>query len=329
MTILQFADTHNLVAFLSKPVESDGFEQIVDFLSYVATVKVKTVNEEVQLQALVDGKKIIITKASVRRDLQLNDEEGTDCLPNATIFEELTRTGAKTTAWNEFISTMASAIICLATNQKFNFSKYIFESMVKNLENVSGSGPRCQETIGDTIAQTRSENVSKLSNDPMLVRVIELEKTKTSQAQEITSLKKRVKRLEKKGGSRTHKLKRLYKVGLSRRVKSSNEDGLGKEDASKQERIADIDTDAIINLVSTHFDTDTNMFGVHDLVGDEVVVKSEVSIKAASTIPVSAATTTTTVITNDEITLAKALAELKSAKLPTTTIATTITAVMF
>ncbi|GJS11503.1 hypothetical protein Tco_0368299 [Tanacetum coccineum] len=33
-------------------------------------------NGEVQLQALVDGKKIIITKASVRRDLQLNDEEG-------------------------------------------------------------------------------------------------------------------------------------------------------------------------------------------------------------------------------------------------------------
>ncbi|GJY98123.1 hypothetical protein Tco_0515033 [Tanacetum coccineum] len=45
---------------------------------------------------------------------------------------------SKTTARNEFSSTMASAIICLATNQKFNFSKYIFESMVKNLENVSG-----------------------------------------------------------------------------------------------------------------------------------------------------------------------------------------------
>ncbi|GKE50355.1 hypothetical protein Tco_1481613 [Tanacetum coccineum] len=42
---------------------------------------------------------------------------------------------AKTTAWNEFSSTMASAIICLATNQKFNFSKYIFESRVKNLDN--------------------------------------------------------------------------------------------------------------------------------------------------------------------------------------------------
>ncbi|GJT56630.1 putative ribonuclease H-like domain-containing protein [Tanacetum coccineum] len=102
----------------------------------VKIVKVKTVKEEVQLQALVVGKKIIITEASVRRDLQLNDEEGTDCLPNATIFEELTRMGAKTTTWNEFSSTVASAIICLATNQKFNFLKYIFESMVKNLDNV-------------------------------------------------------------------------------------------------------------------------------------------------------------------------------------------------
>ncbi|GJS60832.1 putative ribonuclease H-like domain-containing protein [Tanacetum coccineum] len=373
-----------------------------------------------------------------------------DCLPNATIFEELTRMGSKTTAWNEFSSTMASAIICLATNQKFNFSKFIFESMVKNLENVSGKflmyprfvqvfldkqlegmqshkriydapshtkkifgnmkrvgkgfsgrvtplfptmvvqaqeemgedeavneemddslvraattafsleaeqdssnilktrskatpnepsspgtssggGPRHQETIGDTIAQTRSENVSKLSNDPLLARgntlrsgedslklkelmelctnlqnrVIDLEKIKTSQAQEITSLKRRVKRLEKKGGSRTHRLKRLYKVGLSRRVESSDEEGLGEEDASKQGRIADIDADAGINLVSTHFDADTYMFGVHDLVGDEVVVESEVAVKAASTIPVSAATTTTTVITNDEITLLK------------------------
>ncbi|GJX18302.1 putative ribonuclease H-like domain-containing protein [Tanacetum coccineum] len=44
-------------------------------------------------ETLVDGMKIIVTEASVRRDLQLNDVEGTDCLPNATIFEELTRMG--------------------------------------------------------------------------------------------------------------------------------------------------------------------------------------------------------------------------------------------
>ncbi|GJU81050.1 hypothetical protein Tco_1283415 [Tanacetum coccineum] len=160
MANLKFADTHNMVVFLSKPAESEGFEQIVDFLNahtikyaltinptiYTlcieqlwATVKAKTVNVEVQLQALVDGKKIIITDSIVRIDLQLEDAEGVDCLPNATIFEQLTLMGSKTTAWNEFSSTMASAIICLAANQMFNFSKYIFESTVKNLDNVSGN----------------------------------------------------------------------------------------------------------------------------------------------------------------------------------------------
>ncbi|GJR73917.1 hypothetical protein Tco_0086282 [Tanacetum coccineum] len=156
MTTLKFADTHNMVVFLSKPTESEGFEKIVNFLNanpiryaltinptiyilcieqFWSTVKAKTVNGEVQLHALVDGKKIIITESIVRRDLQLEDAKGVDCLPNATIFEQLTLMGSKTTAWNEFSSTMAYAIICLATNQKFNFSKYIFESMVKNLDN--------------------------------------------------------------------------------------------------------------------------------------------------------------------------------------------------
>ncbi|GJR03858.1 hypothetical protein Tco_0526842 [Tanacetum coccineum] len=98
------------------------------------TAKAKSINGECQLQALVDKKKIVITESTIRRDLHLEDAEGTDCLPTATIFEELTRMGAKTTAWNEFSITMASAIIYLATNQKFNFSKYIFDNMLKNLK---------------------------------------------------------------------------------------------------------------------------------------------------------------------------------------------------
>ncbi|GJY14212.1 hypothetical protein Tco_0383521 [Tanacetum coccineum] len=77
MSNLKFAETHNLVAFLEKPKESDGLEGIIDFLNassirYVltmnptiytscikqfwATAKAKTVNREVQIQALVDGK---------------------------------------------------------------------------------------------------------------------------------------------------------------------------------------------------------------------------------------------------------------------------------
>nr|GFB90777.1 hypothetical protein [Tanacetum cinerariifolium] len=54
---------------------------------------VKTVNDNVRLQALVDGKKVIVNEASIRCDLRLDDAEGTTCLPNAAIFEQLARIG--------------------------------------------------------------------------------------------------------------------------------------------------------------------------------------------------------------------------------------------
>ncbi|GKB55651.1 hypothetical protein Tco_0911837 [Tanacetum coccineum] len=90
---------------------------------------------------------------------------------------------------------------------------------------------------------------------------------------------KRVKKLEKKGGSRTHKLKRLYRVCRSARVVSSEEASLGdQEDASKQGRkIDDIDADEDITLENVH---DADMFGVNELDSDEVVVESEVTDKA-------------------------------------------------
>ncbi|GKB69373.1 hypothetical protein Tco_0930785 [Tanacetum coccineum] len=154
----------------------------------------------------------------------------------------------------------------------------------------SGGGPGRQETIGNTIAQTR---------------VLDLENTKTAQAQEITSLKLRVKKLEKKKGSRTHKLKRLYKVGRSVRIVSSDEASLGdQQDASKHGRkINDIDKDAEITLVDEtqgRHDDDI-MFDVSDLAGEEVFVAEQgVSNKDVN-------------LSVDEVTLAQALAALKIA----------------
>ena len=43
----------------------------------------------------------------------------------------------KSTSWGEFGSTMASALVCLSTNQKFNFSQQIFDDLVSNIENLS------------------------------------------------------------------------------------------------------------------------------------------------------------------------------------------------
>ncbi|GKA50878.1 hypothetical protein Tco_0744074 [Tanacetum coccineum] len=60
---------------------------------FCATAKVQTVNGVRQLQALVDKKRVIVTESSIRRYLHLDDAEGTDCLPTATIFKELARKG--------------------------------------------------------------------------------------------------------------------------------------------------------------------------------------------------------------------------------------------
>ncbi|GKD54665.1 hypothetical protein Tco_1288052 [Tanacetum coccineum] len=262
-------------------------EYVAALKQFWSAVKAKTINGEVQLHALVDGKKIIVTESTVRRELQLEDVKGIDCLPNSIIFEELTRMSAKTTAWNEFSSTMASAIICLATNQKFNFSKYIFENMVRNLDNLSG----------------------KFLMYPR--------RHKDSQANEIASLKRRVKKLKQKKRSRTHGLKRLYKVGLTARVESSgDEEDLG-EDASKQGgRINAIDADEDITLVSVQDDADKEMFDVDTLNGEEVFVAGQnenVVEEIVDVAQVSTAATNVT-ITTEEITLAQALADLKSTK---------------
>nr|GEX08348.1 putative ribonuclease H-like domain-containing protein [Tanacetum cinerariifolium] len=72
---------------------------------------VAAVSDVTRLQALVDRKKVIITKATIREALRLDDVESINCLPNEEIFIELSRMG---TSCNEFSSSMASAVICLS-----------------------------------------------------------------------------------------------------------------------------------------------------------------------------------------------------------------------
>ncbi|GKD41495.1 hypothetical protein Tco_1261702 [Tanacetum coccineum] len=262
----------------------------------------------------IDGKKIIVTESTVRRDLQLEDAE--DKAVHKELGDSLVRA-----------ATTASSLE--AEQDSGNITKTRSKATPNEAGSqgtTSGGGPRRQETMGDTIAQTRFENVSKLSNDPLLARgntlrsgedslklkelmelctnlqqrVLDLEKTKTTQQNEIASLKRRVKKLEQKKRSRTHGLKRLHKVGMSRRVESSrDEDSLG-EDASKQgRRINAIDADEDITLVNVQ--DDAEMFDVNTLTGDEVFAEQEVAAKDVN-------------LTIDEVTLAQALAALKSVK---------------
>ncbi|GKB82167.1 hypothetical protein Tco_0949062 [Tanacetum coccineum] len=243
------------------------------------TAKVKTVNGECQIQALVDKKKVIITETSIRSDLHLEDADGTDCLPIATIFEELARMGyekpfqkltfykaffsqqwkflihtilqlsAKTTAWNEFSSTMASAIICLATNQKINLSKYIFIAMLGDMSH--------HKKIYVNPLHTKKifANMKREGKD-FSGRVTPLFATMMVQANQ-------------------------EEVVNPRRVASSEDkECLGAQ--SKQGRIfEDFDKDAEVSLVDEtqgRLD-DAEMFDTYDLYGDEVIMDMSVSEK--------------------------------------------------
>ncbi|GJU93300.1 hypothetical protein Tco_1318056 [Tanacetum coccineum] len=276
-----------------------------NLLLIAATTKVKTVNGEVQLQALVDGNKVIIIETSVRRDLKLEDAEGIECLPNAEIPTDPHHT----------------PIITQPSSSQPQRKQKSRKSKKKNTEVPQPSGST--DNVPD-------ENVPTTSNDPLLSgedrlkltelmdlctnlqkKVLDLEKAKTAQDSEIASLKKKVKKLERRNKSRTPGLKRLRKVGSARRVESSDEASLGdQEDASKQGRkIADIDADAEVTLIDeTQGRNDDNlMFDTGVLDEQEVEVEKVVSTAEVTT---ESATTTTV----DELTLAQTLIEIKAAK---------------
>ncbi|GJR47721.1 hypothetical protein Tco_1315824 [Tanacetum coccineum] len=75
---------------------------------------------------------------------------------------------------------------------------------------------------------------------------------KDYKANEIASLKKRVKNLERRNKLRTHGLKRIYRVGSSRRVESSKDEDLGKGAFKQGRRINAIDADEDVTLVNVH-----------------------------------------------------------------------------
>ncbi|GJW54482.1 putative ribonuclease H-like domain-containing protein [Tanacetum coccineum] len=110
-----------MVACLEKTEGNSNFHEIVDFLASSSIHHALTV--------------VVVTEASIRSSLLFNDADGTACLTNEAIFSKPCIDGSKSTSWNEFSINIASAVICLATNQKFNFSKLIFDGMLRNLDN--------------------------------------------------------------------------------------------------------------------------------------------------------------------------------------------------
>ncbi|GJW97529.1 hypothetical protein Tco_0179337 [Tanacetum coccineum] len=142
-----------MVSFLNKSEGSEGFQQIFCQTASASTSK----NEEMEITATIDGRIKTITEASIRIHLKLEDSDGISSLPNTEIFKQLALMGPKKTPWEQFSSNIATAIICLATNRNFNFSKMIFEEKEPATMPHDSSQPRVQSLGSDEGSLTLNE----------------------------------------------------------------------------------------------------------------------------------------------------------------------------
>ncbi|GJS47566.1 putative ribonuclease H-like domain-containing protein [Tanacetum coccineum] len=131
-----------------------------------ATATLRVINEVPHIRAMVAGKRVLISEETIRADLLFDDADGVDCFPKQVIWDSLRDIGyegnlaqltfskplfspqwkylvhvllhclsPKSTSWEQFGTNIASALVGLATNQKFNFSLMIMNGMLGHISN--------------------------------------------------------------------------------------------------------------------------------------------------------------------------------------------------
>nr|GEV70468.1 hypothetical protein [Tanacetum cinerariifolium] len=291
MSTPTFAETHNLVAFLEKPFESKGFEQIIDFLNakpirYALTVN-PTVYASCVKQAIVDKQKVIITEENIRCDLKFHDAKGT-IKPKRK-------------------QRQASEVHLPSSENP----------IVKSIPTPSNDPlPSGEDSIQLKDLMIFCTNLQQ--------QVLDLEEAKITQEKDIANLKKRIIKLEKKIKSRPTRLRRLKKersiedidqdadIALvdEARGRMHGADMFGVDDLECNEVFVDVREKIVEKEVST---------------ADPVTTTGEV-VTAASVEESAAPTTATTADVDDELTLTKTLIAIKAAKPNViSTAATTVT----
>nr|GEX50569.1 hypothetical protein [Tanacetum cinerariifolium] len=230
-----------MVAYLSKSDASKGFNQIINFLNessikyalmvnpniYVScikqfwtTVAVKQVNDVTRLQVLVDRKKVVVTEATIREALRLDDVEGVDCLPNEEIFTELARMGYE------------------KPSTKLTFYKAFFSSQV--------------ETSDDTMMDDESNQgmmIAKIDQDDAVVLEDDKEEDKDA-ADAVKDVKKaKVDESAQVQGRQADSQVEIYKIDMdhANKVLSMKEDKT--EPAEVQEMVDVVTTAKLITEV--------------------------------------------------------------------------------
>nr|GEZ23929.1 hypothetical protein [Tanacetum cinerariifolium] len=245
-----FADTHNMVAILEKSDAAKGFEQIIDFLSgsyiyyaltvnlhiYISCIKqfwntasVKRSDDVTRLQALVDRKKIMISKVFIYKILQLDDAEGVVCLPNEEIFAGLARWDTRSPPKGLLGMSLARRWLLQRVGKGFSgVETPLFEGMLAAKEIAEE-----EDVANDAIPSTPTPLIltSPPSHDIPLILNNNLHLFNNHKVHlklhhkklEIIKLKARVKKLERANKVKSSKLRCLRKVGASKRIESSDD----------------------------------------------------------------------------------------------------------
>ncbi|GJS35142.1 hypothetical protein Tco_0533524 [Tanacetum coccineum] len=165
------ADFHQIVDYLTGC--SINYSLLVDpdligpwLQQFWATASLRSINEVPHIRAMVAGKRVLISEETIRADLLFDDTDGIDCFPKQVIWDSLRDIGyegnlaqltfskplfspqwkylvhvllhclsPKSTSWEQFGTNIASALVGLTTNQKFNFSLMIMNGMLGHIAN--------------------------------------------------------------------------------------------------------------------------------------------------------------------------------------------------
>ncbi|GJR37062.1 hypothetical protein Tco_1212746 [Tanacetum coccineum] len=119
-----------MVAFLEKSTGSEGFHQVIDFLNRSHICYALTKKPDVYISFI----KQFWRSAEATTEDKLTFQKGAFSPQWRFLIHTILHClSPKKTAWEQFSSNIATAVICLVTNRRFNFSRLIFEHMVSNI----------------------------------------------------------------------------------------------------------------------------------------------------------------------------------------------------
>nr|GEX76947.1 synaptobrevin, longin-like domain protein [Tanacetum cinerariifolium] len=174
MAALRYKDEHNKVGYLLKPIKSDDYHQIIDFLRsshirYALTTNpiifdslVKQFWSTATLKAPELGPPAIL--ATIDKTPYTITEDLFSPQWRFLVHTLLYCLSTKSGSWDQFGSPLAVALIYLSDGRHFNWSSYIFKGMVSNIGNAKKflMCPRFLQTIETRV--TRHYKVLVFSN---------------------------------------------------------------------------------------------------------------------------------------------------------------------